>query len=141
MRIVNLQGGKQFTIRQSIKELPTNRFTDFQKYLIQAAGIGSSMSDVDHHFKTLDEFLRLGKLEEAQRERYNLHFNLYLAINKISIRHICFGVLIDSVNGTTITDYSEDNLTKLVDDLGVMGLTEEMVSDILETVKKNSILS
>lgn len=140
MRTVTLETGS-FIIRESIKELPINRYTDFQKYIIQDAGIGSTMRDVEEHFRMLDRFIALGQIEEAARERYNLHFNLYLGINKISIRHITFGCLIDSINDVKITDYSEANLQNVCDQLGAMGLIEEQVADILEEVKKKSILN
>lgn len=141
MRTVELNYGNKFTIRESSKELPANRFTDFQKYVIQDVGIGSDMPSVDKHFRNLDTFISAGKVEEAATERYNLHYNLFLAINSISIRHISFGVLIDSINDKPLRDYSEKSLLELLKKLGRWGLKEEQVADILESVKKNLILN
>lgn len=141
MRKVDLPKGGFILINESSKELPINRFTDFQKYLIQDAGIGSTMGDVERHFGTLDQLLSVGKVEEAARERYNLHFNLHLALNRISIRHLSFLTLVAAIDDNELIDYSEKNLLALSDDLGARGLTEELVVDILESVKKNSILT
>jgi hypothetical protein len=97
------------------------------------------MSDVERHFSTLYKLIAANRLEEAGRESYNLHFNIHLAINKISIRHLSFACLIDSIDGDRILDYSEKNLLQVANKIGELGLTEGDVIDILEDVKKNSI--
>lgn len=141
MRIVKLPAGNEISIRVSPKELPINRFTDFEKYLVQSAGIGSTMGDVDKHFANVSRFMQAAKYEEAVLEWQNMHLNLYMMLNRINIKHIAFACLIDSVDGKKIDDYSEEALKNLCEELGKMGLTEEMLSDILESVKKNSILN
>ena len=145
MRIVKLTGGN-IKIRESIKELPIDRFTDFQKYLVQDSGIGSDMGAVNNHFGKWDRLASAGKIDEAMRERHNLHMNIFLMINQINIQHITFCCLVDSVNSggdvfDPITDYSESAMHDLSKKLGQMGLTHGDVADILESVKKNSILS
>jgi hypothetical protein len=141
MRTVNLGSGNSFEIHESQKQLPINRYTDFQKYLLQDSGIGSTIADIDKHFKLLDTFLGAGSLEDAMRERHNLHIGLYLQINKINIEHISFACLIHSINGKRLEDFSETHLIQVCRELGEMGLTQEHVGDILENVKKNSILN
>jgi hypothetical protein len=140
MRVVKLNTGKEITLRESPAELPINRFTIHQKYLIQAAGIGSTVGDVDRHFNTLDRFLAAGKIAEAAQERYNLHINLFLALNEINITHLAFAVLVDSVAGQPVSDYSEAGLKRIAEQLGQAGLTESELREILSDVKKNSIL-
>jgi hypothetical protein len=141
MREVSLPGGGKIKIRESSKELPIDRFTDHQKYLMQDAGIGSKLGDVDQKYHRLDKFLQAGNIEYAIGERQNLHLNLYMMINKITIEHLSFVCLVESINGKRILDYSEENLKKVSKQLGELGLTQGMVADILEDVKKNSILN
>lgn len=141
MRTVKLDDGNFFSIHETQKQLKINRFTDFQKYVLQDSGIGSTTAQIDEHFKMLDSFLGSEQLEEARRERHNLHIGMYLQINRINIKHLSFACLIDSINGEPLTDFSEANLRLVCDQLGEMGLTEQMVSDILEGVKKNLIQS
>lgn len=141
MRTVNLKFGNSFKIHESQKQLPINRYTDFQKYVLQDSGIGSTIADIDTHYKKLDTFLGAGALEDAMRERHNLHIGLYLMINKINIEHISFACLIHSINGRRLKDFSEKHLEQVCRELGEMGLTQEHVADILENVKKNSILN
>ncbi len=139
MRTVNLGSGNSFQIHESQKQLPINRYTDFQKYVLQDAGIGSTMDAVDRHYKMLDTFLSGDAIEDARRERQNLHINLYLQINQINIEHISFACLVHSINEKALEDFSENNLTEVCRQLGRMGLTQEMVSDVLENVKKNLV--
>jgi hypothetical protein len=140
MRIVKTASGKEFKLRESPKELPINRFTIHQKYLIQASGIGSTMGDITRHLSTLDRFIAAGKLSEAAQERHNLQINIYLSLNQININSLAFAVLVDEVDGTPVSDYSEEGLQRIATQLGEAGLTQEQLSDILEDVKKNSIL-
>lgn len=142
MRKVDLpKGGHSITIHESSKELPINRFTDFQKYIIQDAGLGATMADVENHFNNLYRLLAAGLLEDAGREAYNLHFNLYLSINKISTRSLSFLVLVDAIDDKLLEDFSEANLLKVADQLGRYGLTQQLVEEIISDVKKNSIRS
>lgn len=141
MRTVKLDDGNFFSIHESQKQLKINRFTDFQKYILQDAGVGSSTDHIDEHLKMLYSFLGAEQFEEAKRELHNMHIGMYLQINRINTKHVSFACLIDSINGEPLVDFSEANLIKVCNQLGEMGLTEQLVADILEDVKKNLILS
>lgn len=123
----------------SIHELPCDIFTLFQSYVIQDAGIGSTVSDLNNRFATLDTLISSNKIPEAIQERYNLHIGLFLGLEKINISHICFACLIHSINGKEIQDRSEDSLRKIITDLSKLGLTNGIVKDYLDEVKKNLI--
>lgn len=158
MRILELGvSNVSVNIRETPRELPINRYTEFQKYLIQAAGIGSTVGEVESHFKKLYSFLSSGQVENAARESQNLLYNIHLNINKIDIDSFAFLCLVDSVvfykkskdpNGKIktvidrveqVTDYSEAGLLNLSNKLGELGLTKGQVLDIISEVKKKSI--
>jgi hypothetical protein len=140
MRIVILPGSsKEVHLRETPKELPINRWADFQKYLIQSAGIGSSMGDVDRHFGTLVRLLSGGFTEEAAQEAINLQYNLKLMLNKVDVDSVAFGCLVDKFDGHAVDDYSENGLIRLCEQMGKAGLTRELVADIISEVKKKSI--
>lgn len=152
MRIVELPGSnKSVNIRETPKELPINRYADFQKYLVQAAGLGSDMTMVEEHFSRFFRLQAGAFYEDATREAFNLYQNIHIMLNKIDIESVAFGCLIDSITHFTgskkledatvekITDYSEDGLVTLANRLGEYGLTKEMVSEIVSNVKKKSI--
>jgi hypothetical protein len=154
MRQVELPGSnKTLAIRESPRELPINRYADFQKFLIQAAGIGSDWAAVEGHFARFFRMQAGAFYEDATREAYNLYTNFHLMINKIDIESVAFGCLVDSITTypdpkdrdkrevEKITDYSEQGLIDLCRRLGEYGLTKELVSEIVSDVKKKSIQS
>lgn len=119
--------------------MPIHLYAEFNKYLVQDAGIGSDGPSLNTRFSTLFQFVANGMMDEANTECYNLFSNAYLQVNKISIKDLSFACFIESINGEELTDYSEDNLIKVCQDLGRMGLTRGMVDDILQDLKKNWI--
>lgn len=150
MKVLNLKSAapkpepiplKDFTIAiySSPKELPAHLFTDFQKYLIQAAGIGSETGDVDRHFGRVHMLMANGMHGEAAQEMINMQYAMYMAINKISVRHLAFAVLVYSFNDRVITDHSESALLDLIREMGEAGLTDNLVTSTLSEVKKKSI--
>jgi hypothetical protein len=140
MRIVILpESGKEIKIRETPKELPINRWADFQKYLVQASGVASDMAGVDRHFSTLVRLLSAGFTDEAVQEAINLQYNIKLMINKIDIDSIAFACLVDSFEGEKIVDYSENGLQALCTRMGEAGLTREMVLEVIGEIKKKSI--
>lgn len=139
MRTIALPSGVEFTIKESIKELTADRYKDFQKYLIQSAGFGSTMEDVDRHFRNLDVFMANGKMDSANQERENMRMNMFLMLNRINIDHAAFACLIDSIDGDPVRDYSENNMLDVVNKLGAAGLKQTDVEDIISDVKKKSI--
>ena len=113
-----------------------DKWNEFQSYLVQDIGIGSTMQDVNSHHAKLDHFLANNNLKEAAKERENMQYNFFAMLNKINFKSLCFGILIDSVNDEKVTDYSEGAIKKRIDYLASKGLTNDHVSGILEEVKK-----
>lgn len=138
MREIKAPKGK-FRIFEAIREFPIDRFKDFQKYLVQDSGIGSTMSDVDSHYRNFDMFLSAGKLSECIQERHNLHYNLYFMLNRIDVKSVCFACLICSINDKEMNDFSETNLHAVSDEIGRMGFSRGELEDILSEVKKKLI--
>ncbi len=140
MREVLTDQGK-FKISDSIKELPIDRFTEFQKYILQDSGIGSTIEDVYRHSERLDAFLSSAKISEAVAERVNQHYNFFFMLNKVNITHFSFAVFVDSINDQPIEDYSEGGLKIVCEKLAKVKLRRGELEDILEDVKKKLIAS
>lgn len=129
----------RFRVCDSIKELPIDRFTEFQKYLIQDAGIGSTIEDVYKHSEKLDAFIQTDKIAEAITERINQHYNFFMMLNKINITHLSFAVFVESIDGNDITDYSQTGLQDVCARLGKVRLRRGQLESILEDIKKKLI--
>lgn len=129
----------KFKICDSPKELTIERYTEFQKYLLQDSGIGSDIESVYRHSEKLDAFLSSGKIAEAMAERSNQHYNFYMMLNKISLTHLAFALFVESIDGVLCTDYSDSGLHAISDRLASVGLRRGELETILEDVKKKLI--
>lgn len=124
-------------IYESIKELPVVRYNKMQTYLMLDSGIGSTMADIEKRFQNLDTYLSAGRLEEALEERNNLQFAIYSNINAINYRSLSFACLVHSFKGIQNHDLEETGLSELLEKLSKAGLTQFMVQEELDDLKKN----
>lgn len=138
MRTITTSQGT-FRISESIKELPIHRFSEFQKYLLQDSGMGSTIEDIYRHREKIDIFLAANKVQEAINESVNQHFNFFFMLNKIQITHLTFAVFVDSIDDKPVTDHTEANLLLVCDQLGRIGLQRGELETILEDIKKKLI--
>lgn len=129
----------KFRVCDSPKELTIDRYTEFQKYLLQDSGIGSDIESVYRHSEKLDAFLSAGKIEEAIAERANQHYNFYLMLNKISLTHLAFALFVESIDDKPITDYSDFGLKLISGRLASIGVRRDQLEAVLEDVKKKLI--
>lgn len=142
MREVIVRGlFRNHTVRlmDSIKELPINRYNDLQKMILQDLGIGTDLNSIAQHFSLLHTYLSNQKVAEAMQEAQNLHNNFYYIIQGLNIKSYCFACLVVSIDGQSVTDYTEDGLKKTIRRLTDIRLKEKHVADTLEAVKKNLI--
>lgn len=139
MRSLKLTDGPELVFYTSIKELPIEVSKQFGAYMVQQAGIGSTMEDVDEHLGRITAFLNADKKDDAIEEAKNLRFNIFSMIAKWDYKSLAFGCLIKSVDGKQLEDRGIEGLNELIEQLSKAGLTNEMVSDVLEDVKKNLI--
>jgi len=77
-----------------------------------------------------------GKTQEASVELENLHYAFHFALSQFSPTQLAFGVLVATVDGEPVADYSEKALTQLVKRLSSYGLTAGMVEAETSGVKK-----
>ena len=140
MQNIVLDNGHVVSVFDDIKsELNIERFNEFQNYLIQDVGIGSTIADVDKHFSRFDMFLKDQKLGDLAKERENLHYNLFAMLNKINHKSMCFGVLISAIDGE-VQGYSEHEIKQNIKKLSDWGLTQGEVEKTLESVKKKLMM-
>lgn len=135
MKLLERKRGKVM-LYESIKEMPIDLFSSFNKYLIQDLGLGSDITDVAKHFGTMYKYLGNAQIEEAAQESYNLYQNIFLMLERINIKHISFACFVHSINEVELTDYSETNLRNTCQILGRIGVTQGDAIEILEDLKK-----
>lgn len=118
-----------------IDEITQNKWHIFNKMLLQQAGGGSTLEDIDkHHFK-LDGFLKAKKFEEAVQERKNLHLNQFNALMLLNFESLAFACLIKSINGEPVEVDSEDEIHEVSAAANRIA-THKEVEDFVFNVKK-----
>jgi hypothetical protein len=137
MQEVKLSSDMVLTLYGSIKELPIGLSKKFGAYLLQDAGIGSSIEDVDDHLGRLMKYLSLGRMSDALEEAKNLRYNLFTMLVGTDYRSLSLLCLVAKVNGVAWDDHSSEGLTTLLGQISQypVGALEKA----LEEVKKNLI--
>lgn len=131
-------GDHTIKVFASAEELPIKRYSKFQKYSLLETGIGSNMESIGAHFGKLFEYLGYQMNAEALQESKNLYYNFHLMLEEVNIESMAFACLIHSMDGTEITDTSEDGLKVIVELLSEYGLTQKEVESHNSEVKKKS---
>ncbi len=130
-------GGKAVRLYDNIDELPIKNYNLMNEYALLDYEIGSTMMDIDKKFKRLDTFLVNKKIPEAIQERKNLHQTFFHAFNGTNFPALQFGCFIFSIDGKKVDDYSQENITKMLNGLGA--LTQGMVKSFTTDIKKKSV--
>ncbi len=138
MKIINLSDGVA-EFYDDIKLMPIEQFNAFQVHILQDAGIGSTIEDYDRHEQKIDLLLSSGKVNEAIKERENKRLNFFLMLEKINTKVISISCLLYKIGDKIVEDFSDDSLKKNHDELIRMGITQNDVEEIINTVKKKSI--
>lgn len=124
-----------------IKEMPIRRAHEFNKLLLQDAGIGSDMESVGRHFSMFHSLIKTDKKAELMQEATNLHNNLFFIIQGLNIRSYCFASLVAEIDGRKYNDLSTSGAEKTVEALEKVGLRNEHVTDLLDELKKKLIMN
>lgn len=133
MRTIKL-GLSKVEFYDSIKEMPIERYHEFQKLLLQDLGVGSDIESISGHFSNLYMLLSTGSTDAALQEAKNLHNNMYLAINEIGVSSYCFAALVKSINGKE-TELTEEGIKRTLKKLSKVSVAKS--EEILFEVKKN----
>lgn len=123
-------------VYSSIKELPMEVKKKFDHFMLQDAGIGNTIEDVDTHLQKIYSFVAAQKTNDALEELNNLRFNMFSAVSEINHKSMAFACMVAGNQ-----DFTPDGLNTLIADLSGKGLTSGMVNEVLDEVKKNLIQS
>lgn len=122
---------------QDIDETPVDLYNLFNEYSLKDAEIGNSMADIDKRHVNLATLIKKRKHEDALQTVNNLYQTYWSALNKVNHKSLCFGVMVHSINGIEVTDYSQDSVMLMLSSLSKKGLTMKHVKDEVDNLKKN----
>ena len=136
MRTLTLPDGSSLSLYDSIFQLPAGRHSEFQHWTIRESGIGSDALSIEQRLSHTTALLAAGRSEEAGDALALVHYAFNDALDKFSSRHLAFGCLVCEWRGKAWTDTSEEGLGRLRDELSAAGLTEGLVVQEVEAIKK-----
>lgn len=131
-----LKNGATVDFYDDIKELPMYRLNAFQAALLQDAGMGSTLADIDLRFAKMDAFLAAGKTAEALQERQNMRFGLHFMLGGINTASACLAHLVAAVNGQPVPDTTDADVLNTARVLEAGGLTTSQVHGLAHELKK-----
>jgi len=108
----------------------------FNKYSMIESGIGSNVSDLDSHLDKVYSFLNRDLKAEAMQEISNLRQCFDFIQQGININYMSFAVMIDSIDGKVIEDYSEEATLDVVNMLSKRKLSYGLLMEHLRRLKK-----
>lgn len=123
-----------------IHELPEYKYSAFQIALVQDAGMGSSIEDIDIRLAKHDSFYSAGKIPEALRERQNMRLGLFFLLEGISTTAVCLAHLVGTVNGLPVADQTDEDILITSKIIVEGGITHGALEDLKETIKKKLVV-
>ena len=124
---------------ESIKELPAALYQTARQYEVMAAELGQNEAEQMGMLDRAHNYALAGKLPEFQEQLANYKLARYLTKQNFQAGQLDWACRVHSVNGTAITDYSEDALLIQIDNWSALGLTQQVIEDTLSDVKKKSM--
>ena len=118
-------------IYSDIENMPINRFSKFNKYLMIESNVGSDLSDFTNNH--LAKIYRVaGDKDKTITAANNLRQLFEFIIKEVNVTSLAFGVLVYSINGEGNEDLTEETLKNLVVRLGNLGLTNQTLKKKLK---------
>lgn len=117
-------------------EAPIKCYNLFNEYCFLDSEIGSDLPAVDRRFQKLHMFLGAKKVDEALSEASQLHQTFWNIFEHTNFPSLAYGSMIESIDGKILKDYSQESLKKILGDLSDQGLTQGMVRNFIEELKK-----
>lgn len=109
-------GKHRIVFHDDIEQMTIAQYNKVNKYWMLSDSLGSDFADIDRmHLARLS--IVAGDKEKTLKEVNNLRILVHNIINEISPEQLAYVALIYSIDGKELTDYSEDNLKRLLKEL------------------------
>ena len=141
MKIIKVNG-HVLEMYDSVQELPVTRFQHYNLNLLIDAGIGSDITGFDNRLNTAIRLMK-NDPEAAAVELQNLSQNVRFIMSKTSPELNSFVAMIHKINGRPLNDddMTEEGIRAIIKDLGRKRVSNSVVKNFLNYVKKKSTLN
>jgi hypothetical protein len=120
--------GRKVRFYDSIENLPIDNYTEFNRFVVLDAGVGSDIDAIVKHNQTAINYMDAGKIDLAKQILRNQNEAYYFILSNQNLEFLSFRQLIHSIDG-------EDPTENLIEDLkGIV--TKGFVSKIVSWFKK-----
>lgn len=123
----------------SIDEMPFFRFQEYNLATMLDSGLGSDIAAIDRHINLARKYSAAGDKASAEQALLNMRQAIAFVLDRASPEARAFVVLIHRMDGNELTDLSESNVKRIVEELSRSGLTVGKLRGFLAHVKKNWI--
>ena len=134
-------GRNEIVLLDSPDELTLDRFAEYNRLILMDSGIGTDFNGIVSHVNKLIEFHKAKDGNALITESRNMITGIYQIVNGMNLKHYTFAIMIKSINGDPVTDFTESGLKKTLEKITELGLTKGDLSKGLEEVKKNGNLN
>ncbi len=100
-------------LHDDIDQMPISQFNKVNKYWMLSDNLGNDFADIDKtHLSKL--ILIAGDKDKTIKEIHNLRILINNILTDVHPDQLAFACLIHSIDDKEITDYSEDNLKRII---------------------------
>lgn len=120
----------------SIETCPFKRYQKFNKFLLLSGEVGDEPKDLYTRINRALGYNANGDSDGVAKELSNLILALNYIVNEYTPKGAALAIMVKSIDGVECKDISSDGLNKTLEKLSDLGLTNEEVSNKVETIKK-----
>ena len=128
-------GRHTVTTYETIDELPIDRFTAWNKYMMIDGSIGSTFEDIDRmHLSQLA--MVIDNKDKAMQQVSNLRELVFNLVNQVNYAHHAYCCLVHSIDGVPVTDYSDTGIKDILARLAKIGVSNGTVKKKIPIAKR-----
>lgn len=135
--LIELNDGHKVELWDSLA-IPCVLENEMNGYLMQEVGIGSEPNAVLSHIRQAITMFDKNP-QGAKVEIENAYYAYHNVVDGYNVKQLAWACLVKSIDGVLVTDKGEDNLKAIVATLSSYGLTNQIISETLDEVKKKLI--
>lgn len=128
-------GRHKITFYESIDELPIDRFTAWNRYMMIDTNLGATFEDIDRvHLSQLASVL--GDTAKSSQVVANLRELVYSLDNRLNYNHHAYCCMIAAIDGVAVDDYTDNGIKETLKRLDKIGVTNRDIKKKMNLLKK-----
>lgn len=118
------------------KVMPMRRYQQFNKMMMLAMEVGSTIEDYDKRMYRANKYVSDKDHESASIELTNQRHCFHHALENYSPKGFALAIQVHSIDDKVYEHYDESTLNEVQDKLDSIGFTRQMLDETLDLLKK-----